>query len=191
MALSNWFFVGWSIDSDWKVTPLKNIPKIETEEGLIIEICKNWIYVYPKEREDEGITIYSGYVSGYGFEIMAKRGLQNSLYAVIKWYKDDGWGLLLAVAGDGSDKRGRWVGCRPRTLKCFKKFAAKAVNELCFVDKLPELIPAICFNQGDLYFSERLGLPMQYHKVGEKAPKPYLLQMFEGCKKSRRREGKK
>jgi len=148
---------------------------------LTIEVHKNWIYL---SREGKWILdIQSGEIEGVRFSISAKRGRQKSIYAIITWFTGKGEELkmhrIYAIAGycfRGDEE----VGCLPETVESFKKWVAKTLKRE--LEEPPVFKPAISQNQGDIYFSERLGLPKQYQKVGEKPPKAYLGIMLGDCK---------
>lgn len=179
MGLSNWFFVGWRVYPDWKIRPLWAIPRIKTYMGWEVEFYKNWLHVM---HGDGVLTLYSGHLESLSLRIMAKRGLQKSIYAIVEYATDTERGIVLAIAGYGY-KEDTWVGCLPQTVEKFKKMAENALKKMYWIEKSLDLGEAICINQGDFFLSKGLGIPMQYQVVGEEPKIPYLEQMFRGGEK--------
>ena len=172
MALSNWFVVAWNKDGDNYL----EMPKVKIK-GFTIEVYKNSICLY--RREKWLMDIYSGEIEGTSFSIKAKRGKQNSIYAIITWFtgtKNIKMHRLYVIAGytfvDDED-----IGCLLSTVEDFKQWVKETLEK--DFQKPPTFKDAISQNQGDIYFSKELGLPRQYQKVGEKPPKTYFEMILE------------
>jgi len=170
MALSNWFIVAW----DKEGNNYLEMPKVKIK-GLTIEVIKNYLSIF--KRNKWILDLYSGEIEGTRFSIKAKRGKQNSIYAIITWFtgiKNTKMHRLYVIAGY-TFKDDEEVGCLPSTVEDFKRW----IKETLELEELPSFKDAISQNQGDIYFSKELGLPRQYQKVGEKPPKTYFEIILE------------
>lgn len=126
MALTNWFIVLWNEYGE-SIRP-GSIVKVG---DVKVEIYKNKIFLYYEGQKIA--TIWEGVIEAWPIEISAKRGLQFSVYFMIKWYEKKGDDLsethyLFGIAGDGYDDLGNWVGCLPETIKDFKDWAFQEFN---------------------------------------------------------------
>jgi len=126
MALTNWFIVLWNEYGE----PIR--PGSIVKVGDIkVEIYKNKIFLYFKDQSIA--TIWDGHIDVWPIVVSAKRGLQFSVYFMIKWYEEKEDDLsethyLFGIAGEGYDDHGKWVGCLPETIKDFRDWAFREFN---------------------------------------------------------------
>ena len=197
MALSNWFIAMWNGKGK------SIVPQIVKHEDVEVEVYKNYIIVKMGKRRCD---MWSGELHTGLVKIIACRGPQESIFAYIEVLGEE---TFYAIAGYGfDDDSEEWVGCKPRTLEAFKRWLQVVVNRDIYdqmrdeyflkqmseltgktIEELREEIKgelkqvrlerARIFNQGDLYFSESLDLPLQWQEEDGEAPKPYFEHFIE------------
>ena len=201
MALSNWDTL--AVDLNGKA----QAGFFVSPGGVRVEIYKNYVHIHdPKAwREEGGYVKHVVMVIKYGdlhycdVEIRVIRGPQDGVY-VVCWHENyDGeqpeyTGMIgCGVSGYEVDK---WVGVTPDSVEFLQKWVSNkeriqvedvitgAIIETCYFD-LPEEIArvelrqAVRYNQGDMYFAEKVGTPLDATKPGEPSDEPTMTKLLK------------
>jgi len=189
VALSNWDTL--ALDQDGK--PLGGAFASRSE--VVVEVYKNWLYVSDKLAWREGeftcpvvMRIDHGLVRYRDVNILAARGPQEGIYALV-WqsrYEENKLVTtgMLGIGVYGYDDQ-VWIGVQKESLDWFRK---EVLEKEEYKYDLPEcfskidLSSGVRFNQGDMYFAEKTGLPVQATKPGESAP-THMSKILEHMKK--------
>ena len=201
MALSNWDTLAVNLNGEAQagffVSP----------GGVRVEIYKNWIYVHDPKAWREGgfftqnvvMEIQHGDLHYHDVEIRVIRGPQNGAY-VVCWhanYKNEQTeytGMIgCGVYGYKVDK---WVGVTPDSVEFLQKWVSNKERiqvedvitsdliETCYFD-LPEEIAGVKldqatrYNQGNMYFTEKVGTPLDATKPGEPSDQPTMMKLLK------------
>jgi len=185
MALSNWDTLcfdenGKSTNGIWK-SPL----------GVVVQIYKNWVYVRDEKAWVEGcefskptvMEIHSGDFLYKDVNFFVLRGPQSGSYVVAYWQEFvDGKMIYQGIIGCGVygfNEAGDFVGVEPSSVEWFKK----QLNDEHVDVHVPDIFKNIDmskgkrFNQGDMFFNEKIGTPLGATKPG-KAGEPIMIKML-------------
>lgn len=177
MALSNWDTLAFGPDS-------KPGPGVATNDlGNTIEIYKNWLHILAPKMWREGQTFIEpvianmnhGDITLAGFQVWASRGRQNAVFVIVAPSNYPSDNVLMGGIGCYGYRGDKFVGAEPTTLEQFFKWAGKILEYECldkgleWLEKCKAETPIRC-NQGDKFFSEKLGIDNQATKIGEAKP---------------------
>ena len=184
MALSNWDCIAW----DERGEPCDG--RLRTPDGIIVDIYKNWVYVYDKTAYESWksdcknydhpciMEIHEGIFTYKNIDIRATRGKQGAIYvaAIYRIYREN---KVLGLYGIGcyGYESDEWVGVKEETIADFFRWLYKTAEK--YILPIPETFgEQKRFNQGDRLFADCFGFEIPTTEP-EKADDPILSKLFK------------
>ncbi len=181
MALSNWD----TFAMNEKGEPCKG--EFISPLGVRVTIYKNWVYVYDEVAWQENIKchqkpcvmeIFKSEMQ-YKDVVIVSDFIDNTIYLAVFSYTEPLTGMV-GVGSYGFDDDGKYVGVTKTHLRKLKDFLETETNYFSIPVELKELSlkDGNRFNQGDMFFHEKLGIDKQCSVPG-KAEEPILMKMLK------------
>lgn len=178
MALSNWDTFAMGHNGN----PCRGI--FVSGQGVSVEIYKNWIYLKDKSWNKIGERFVRTYVMqiydariDYKDVCVASKFINHTIYMAVWSYKfnEDDIDEYKGMVGIGtmahSDKEDKYVGVTDKQIKRLDKFLK--TKTIIYVVQIPEILQKLDlnkgkrYNQGDMFFHDKIGLDTQCSNVGE------------------------
>lgn len=195
MALSNWDTL--ALDHENKPT---SGSLMSTVSGVEVEIYKNWIYIHDEKAWQDGeafskpivMSIECGEVRYKDICILAFRGPQSGIYVLV-WVEGHAQVTvgMLGIGVYGYDDSNKWIGVLKSSLDWFKTevlYKRESIDsDSEYLHEIPDffrsldLTSSVRFNQGDMYFAEKAGLPVQATPP-EEVEEPHLHRILDAMK---------